>query len=102
MTQAGARFVHLAGVCLVAAGQWDEALALLGDERSAQAAGFGTGCGQRASLLDCQVSKPNAARSGEAPPDGGIATAAALAVLRGRVYLGLENRAAAARCFKVR
>ena len=34
--------------------------------------------------------------------DGGVATAAALAVLRGRVYIGLENRTAAARCFKAR
>jgi hypothetical protein len=30
-----------------------------------------------------------------------VATTAALALLRGRVYTGLENRAAAARCFKV-
>ena len=34
--------------------------------------------------------------------DEGVATAAALAVLRGRVYIGLDSRAAAARCFKAR
>ncbi len=37
LADAGGRFTHLAGVCLVALAQWDEALALLGDERSAQA-----------------------------------------------------------------
>ena len=36
LTSAGERFVHLAGLCLVAARQWEEAIELLGDGRSAQ------------------------------------------------------------------
>ena len=38
----------------------------------------------------------------DTPEEGGVSTAAALAVLRGHVHLGLENRSAAARCFKAR
>ena len=36
LTTAGERFVHLAGLCLIATQQWHEALELLGDGRSAQ------------------------------------------------------------------
>lgn len=36
LTSAGERFVHLAGLCLIAARQWEEAIELLGDGRSAQ------------------------------------------------------------------
>ena len=36
LTTAGERFVHLAGLCLLASRQWEEAIELLGDGRSAQ------------------------------------------------------------------
>lgn len=36
LTSAGERFLHLAGLCLVAARQWEEAIELLGDGRAAQ------------------------------------------------------------------
>jgi anaphase-promoting complex subunit 6 len=37
LVEAGGRFTHLAGVCLVATEQWDEALTVLGGERSERA-----------------------------------------------------------------
>lgn len=44
-------------------------------------------------------SRPPALPSMDAPPGGGVATAAALSLLRGRVHAALENRAAARQCY---
>lgn len=97
LTDASPRFLHLAASCLVAERSWEDALALLGEEKhEVEALMEGGGCGERSAascaLLTC-------ARRLDAALCGGVATAAALSLLRGRVYSALENRSAARRCY---
>ena len=79
LTTASPRFLHLTCSCLVELQQHEEALAVLGEA----GAPFRVDAG------------------GVGAENDGVATTAACEVLRGRVYLALENRSAAARCFKV-
>jgi len=112
LTTAGERFMHLAGLCLIAARQWHEAIELLGDGRSAQPEPALRYCALRRTAASCFPQPAVQQRRlliyatllvhRAGADDEGVATAAALAVLRGRVYIGLENRTAAARCFKAR
>jgi len=90
LDSAGARCRHLAGQCLLATGTPEEALLLLGEEEG----------GARSALGEQTVQSPHAL-STRAEGDGGLAMHAALALLRGHCHSKLENRADAARSYKV-
>ena len=81
LASASPRFLHLTATCLVATKAWDEALALLGED-VVESQGSGERAGQEVGAS--------------------VSVAAACCLLRGRVYAALENRPAAARCFKAR
>ncbi|KAG2424019.1 hypothetical protein HXX76_014844 [Chlamydomonas incerta] len=75
----GAEFVYLAACCLAEAGQWEEVVALLGDDEAAQ---------DPAAYEDLVVE----------PPGGGsgVRVQAGMALLRGRAFEALDNRGRAA------
>jgi anaphase-promoting complex subunit 6 len=108
LATASPRFLHLTCACLVELQQHEEALSLLGEAGSP----FRVDTGRVltavswyavAARLTHTRAHTHCRRSASAVArDDGVATTAACELLRGRVYLALENRSAAARCFKAR
>ncbi|KXZ51181.1 hypothetical protein GPECTOR_13g668 [Gonium pectorale] len=83
VVEQNAEFTYLAGCCLAEAGEWEEVLALLGDDEADQ--------------------EPTAAEDSVLEPPGGgagVRVQAGMACLRGRAFEALENRGRAAIWYK--
>jgi anaphase-promoting complex subunit 6 len=122
LVDASPRFTLLAATCLLAAQQWEEALALLQEappvdvrpgcapdvgHAYARSVGPRAFVGPRAQRgrwrrLSSVAAKSHAHPSRVATDSESVSVASAVWLLRGRTYLALENRPMAARCFKAR
>ncbi|GFR43068.1 hypothetical protein Agub_g4075, partial [Astrephomene gubernaculifera] len=79
VVELGAEFTYLAGCCLAEAGEWEEVIALLGDDETGQ--------------------EPHAYEDTVVEPPGGgegVRVQAGMCCLRGRAFDALENRGRAA------